>query len=130
MEYVHILNSGIAEHALDDADFIVAALANIVCIIVVITMSYWWWRLRISTTNLRPLILAIAFAKAALWMLTAIWMLEACDYIVPHIFKTSARTLFFIAASLQVWVTTRIKPAPKTESLPGPFHSETDYKDL
>jgi hypothetical protein len=32
-----------------------------------------------------------------------------------------ARIFFLIAVAMQIYVTTRIKPAPKVESIPGPF---------
>lgn len=100
----------------------IAIVTNIACVYVFTVMTYWWWRLRLSDTNLRPLILGIAFAKLGIWFwsFTAIMQLVYFDMTLPYI-TMPARIFIMLAALLHVYVTTRIKPAPKAESLQGPF---------
>lgn len=121
MEY-DLLASGAVDYALDMVDLTISSITSIACIYIVIVMSYWWWKLRVSATNLRALILGIALAKFAI----GYWTFMQIKYIVfdgvdlPN-WSLTPRLLIMIAALMQVWVTVRIKPAPKIESIPGPF---------
>jgi hypothetical protein len=85
-------------------------------------MALWWWRLRVSDTNLRPLILAIALAKFGIWFwsLSQITQIILADATLP-LWSLPARAIIMFAACMQVWVTTRIKLASKVESSLGSF---------
>lgn len=94
-------------------NFTVAAATNIAAIYIITVMSYWWWRLKYSDTNLRPLILSIFLAKAGIWFWTTTTMIQITFLDIPQPLVTlPARIVILCAALTQVYVTTRVKPAP------------------
>jgi hypothetical protein len=121
LEY-DLLAVGAIDSALDMADLTISSVTAIACIYIVIVMSYWWWKLRVSATNLRALILGIALAKFAIgyWTILQIQNIIFYNVDLPN-WSLTPRLLIMVAALMQVWVTMRIKPAPKIESIPGPF---------
>lgn len=122
MGYEHIISGINVDTWIDALNLVIAVITNVCCVYVVIIMFYWWWRLRVSDTNLRPLILGIAFAKFAVWYwsFTGIIQIIYLDITLPAV-TLPARIFMMMAAAMHVYVTTRIKPAPSTESIPGPF---------
>ncbi len=98
---------------LDSIDLIVAATTNIACIYVVIVYSYWWWNIDPLQTNLRPLILGIVLAKAAIWSWSATALVAIMGFHEsPPNFTIPARVAIMVAVLIHVWVTTRVKSFP------------------
>jgi hypothetical protein len=104
---------------MDTIDLFISAITNIGCIYVVTVMTYWWSRLRDADTNLRPLILGIALAKFGIWFWTAsqMWFIVFFGADLPG-WSLPARVLIMVGVLMHCWVTMRIRPAPRTESLP------------
>lgn len=95
-------------------NLIVTTTTFIGCLYVVVIMSYWWWRLKESETNLRPLIGSIAIAKLgiSLWALTNLVGLMIYGGAQQPLITLPSRILIMAAVLIQVWVTTRVQPAP------------------
>jgi hypothetical protein len=104
---------------MDLIDLAVSAITNIGCIYVVAVMLDWWWRLRRATTNLRPLILGIALAKFGIWFWTGsqMFFIVFYDQDLPT-WSLPSRLFIMLAVLMHCWVTMRVKPVPRTESLP------------
>lgn len=97
--------------------FSIAVATNIGSIIAAVIMGWWYfYRLRHSKSHLRPLIGSIALAKLNLWFWSgaAMWAMTF-GYTFPPVSTLPARILWLIVVLIQVWVTIRIRPAPKDE---------------
>lgn len=110
------------DESLRDINLVIAAVTNITSFYVCIVMFYWWRRLRNTTTNLRPLIMAISLAKGALWFWsgTGVLQIVAFDIIQPLI-TLPARLVFMFAALLQAHLTTKYYKIDDEPDPPGPF---------
>lgn len=98
---------------LDLIDLLVAGVTNIACIYVVIVYAFWWWHIDPQQTNLRPLILGIVLAKAAIWSWSATAVIAITGFDVsPPDFTLPARIAIMVAVLIHVWVTTRVKSFP------------------
>jgi hypothetical protein len=114
--------SGTVDLSLQTINLVVSALTNIGSIYVVVVMSHWWWRLRRGQTNLRPLILGIALAKFGIWFWTAsqMFFIIFFDETLP-LWSLPSRAIIMVGVLMHVWVTTRVKPAPRIESISTPL---------
>lgn len=102
---------------LDHADLFNLALAgvtNIGAAFVVFAYGFWYWRLRqVSDTDLRPLILGIAVAKAAVWFWSFSGILLILDGHPLPIGSLPARLFFLAAVGMHVAVALKIKRSPR-----------------
>lgn len=113
----NFLNVNFAEYwsAIDTTvNSIVTTTTFISALYVVVVMAYWWWRLKLSTTNLRPLIFSIAVAKLGilLWAASNIIGIVIYGGIQQPAITLPSRIIIMCAILIQVWVTTKVKPAP------------------
>lgn len=97
----------------DSISFSISVVTNIGAIYCVVVFGYWWLRLRGSQTNLRGLFDSIVLAKVAVWFwtLTQIYQLAVIGNSLPNV-SLPARLFFLVAVLRQMWVTTRVRPAP------------------
>lgn len=105
-------------------DLLIAALTCAGAAVLTVTMLHWTKRLRYSRTSLRPLIFSLALAKFALFFWTGSNVLNIMvgDASLPSA-TLPARLLWLVVVVIQVWVVTRIRPAPM---LPDSLESELD----
>lgn len=104
---------------MEAANLIIATITNVGCIYLVIVMLWWWWRLRtIRRNQLRPLLLGIAFAKAAIWFwsFTGLLQIVLFNMTLPSV-TLPARLLLMTAILIQTYVTAHYYPSRSLHSL-------------
>jgi len=102
------------EDAPNGLNLAISTLTNVGCLYCIVVFGYWWWRLRISDTNLRHLFLSIIVAKFGIWLWTFSTTAQIMWFGGNQPWATLPSRLFiFFGVMIQIWVTTKVKPAPQ-----------------